>query len=798
MSLRIVNLAAEKSPKAKESNTRDWVSYGDDDNYFEYLIDRYNGSAVNNAIISSVSDQIYGEGLSCTDSNKKPLDHAKMMTIFRADDLKKVAHDLKLLGQGAFNIVWNKGRTQILKAKHIPMQNLRPEKAIEGEIKAYYYSDDWSQYRKERYAPRRIEAFTGAKGEETQIMVIKPYASGYFYFSPVDYAGALQWAEIDEEIGTYHLTNIQNGFAPTMMINFNNGQPTEDEQNHIERKVTQKLEGAKGKKWLISFNDDTTNATTIESLPISEASEQYKFLSEEATRKILIGHKVTSPILFGIKDNTGLGNNAEEIKTASQLWDNTVIRPYQNMILDAINEVLAVNGIVLDTYFKTLQPIEFVDTDGLDADEIEKETGVDQEDVVGIEPDTEVVEEDIEKVDASYNGAQISSAIDIVAKVKEGILNEAQAIVFLVQFLQLPEEVARGFFSGGTEQLLSKIALSKENAKKKKSNTFKTLDDIDTTPTNEMMQEAELGLKLRKEYGRGGLEVGVARARDISNGKNLSIETIKRMYSFFSRHEKATKGGQGYNRGDEGYPSAGKIAWLLWGGDAGFSWASRKVKEIEAVEEDFKKCKKKKCSGGKCSCQNYSKEDEKNDIIVANALIDLGEELNLDEWEVIEDVDAETHEELEAYKFASTGVARPNSKSEQDATIGGYMYKVRYEYYPKKVSKNSREFCRKMVAADKLYRKEDIIAMGDKSVNAGWGLNGADTYSIWEFKGGGGCHHKWRRKTFRSLTKIDTKSPLAPTVSTNEADRQGYRVRNPRNVAIKPKDMPNKGFVNKK
>ena len=152
------------------------------------------------------------------------------------------------------------------------------------------------------------------------------------------------------------------------MINFNNGQPTEDEQNHIERKVTQKLQGAKGKKWLISFNDDTSNATTIESLPISEASEQYKFLSEEATRKILIGHKVTSPILFGIKDNTGLGNNAEEIKTASQLWDNLVIRPYQNMILEAINEVLLVNGIVLDTYFKTLQPIEFVETDGLDAE----------------------------------------------------------------------------------------------------------------------------------------------------------------------------------------------------------------------------------------------------------------------------------------------------------------------------------------------------------------------------------------------------------------------------------------------
>ena len=202
--------------------------------------------------------------------------------------------------------------------------------------------------------------------------------------------------------------------------------------------------------------------------------------------------------------------------------------------------------------------------------------------------------------------------------------------------------------------------------------------------------------------------------------------------------------------------------------------------EVSSTEQAFKddiqrrgkSAKRRNVKTANVLAKTTLKRMRKNDIIVANALIDLGEELSLDEWEVIEEVDAETHEELEAYKFASTGVARPNSKSEQDATIGGYMYKVRYEYYPKKVSANSREFCRKMVAADKLYRKEDILKMDESEVNPGWGLNGAKKYSIWEFKGGGGCHHKWRRKTFRSLTKIDTKSPLAPTVSTNEADRQ--------------------------
>lgn len=575
MSFKVINFSSQVTPKAVESPAKDWVSYGDNNDYFQYLIDRYNGSAVNNAIISSVSDQIFGEGLSATDSNRKPLDFAKMRTIFKAEDLRRVAGDLKLLGQAAFNIVWNKGRTEILKAKHIPMQNLRPEKATEGEIKAWYYSDNWTEIRKERYKPKRVEAFDGSRGEETQIMVIKPYAAGYYYFSPVDYAGALKWAEIDEEIGTYHLTNIQNGFAPSMMVNFNNGLPSEDEQRVIERKVEQKLQGTGGKKFLLSFNDNSSTATTIESLPISEASEQYKFLSEEATKKILVGHKVTSPMLFGIKDSTGLGNNADEIKTASQLWDNTVIKPKQNILLEAINQVLAVNNIVLDTYFKTLQPIEFIDTDGLDAEETEKETGIDM-------------------------------------------------------------------------------------------------------------------------------------------------------------------------------------------------------------------------------CQNFSKEDEKNDTLVASELIGLGEELSEEEWELIGDEDAEEYEALEQYKFVSSGTARPNANSEQDATINGFMYKVRYAYEPLAVSSNSRAFCRKMVNARKLYRKEDIIAMGEKSVNAGWGKGGANTYSIWKYKGGGDCHHKWRRKTFKSVIKVDVKSPLAKTVSTNQADKEGYRVRNTKEVAMKPKDMTNRGFIKKR
>ena len=99
--------------------------------------------------------------------------------------------------------------------------------------------------------------------------------------------------------------------------------------------------------------------------------------------------------------------------------------------------------------------------------------------------------------------------------------------------------------------------------------------EINTRPTDGMVSEAEKGLEWRKEYGRGGTEVGVARARDIKNRKELSFDTVKRMYSFFSRHE-VDKKAEGFRPGEEGYPSAGRIAWALWGGDAGFAF-SRKI-----------------------------------------------------------------------------------------------------------------------------------------------------------------------------------------------------------------------------
>ena len=375
--LRIVNLSTYTSPKIKEVKNKDWVSYGEDNNYFQYLIDRYNGSPTNNAVINGISAMIFGKGLDATDSNKKPEQYAQMISLFNNDCVRKLAYDLKLMGQCAIQVIYSKDRKKIAQLEHMPVETLRAEKAnSEGEIDAYYYYKDWTAI-KINDKPLRIPAF-GTSNESIEILYVKPYRAGFYYYSPVDYQGGLQYAELEEEISNFHLNNILNGMSPSMLINFNNGTPNAEERELIEQRIYQKFSGSSNAgKFILAFNDNAESAASIEPVQLSDAHQQYQFLSEESTKKIMVAHRVVSPMLLGIKDQSGLGNNADELKTATLLMDNTVIRPFQTLLIDAFDQILAFNNISLNLYFKTLQPLEFTDLDNVaDEETREEETGV--------------------------------------------------------------------------------------------------------------------------------------------------------------------------------------------------------------------------------------------------------------------------------------------------------------------------------------------------------------------------------------------------------------------------------------
>lgn len=381
-SIHVVNLSSYTAPKIVENKREDWVEYGEDNDYFSYLIDRYNGSPTNNAAINGIAEMIYGRGLDATDGESKPEAYSEMKELFNKDCVKKVCYDYKMMGQAALQIIYTKDRSKIAQIAHMPIETIRAEKnGGEGEIQAYYYAPDWSEVKKTN-PPKRIPAF-GTSDSPIEILYIQPYRAGFYYYSPVDYQGGLQYAELEEEIANYHISNIQNGLSPSMLINFNNGTPDREQRDAIERAIYEKFSGSSNAgKFILAFNDSKDLAATIEPVILNDAHQQYQFLSDESMKKVMVSHRIVSPMLVGIKDNQGLGNNADELQTASLLMDNTVIRPMQVTILDGFERILDYNDINLDIYFKTLQPLEFTDlTNAVNDSEIEKETGVKKEDV---------------------------------------------------------------------------------------------------------------------------------------------------------------------------------------------------------------------------------------------------------------------------------------------------------------------------------------------------------------------------------------------------------------------------------
>ena len=377
--VHVVNFSSYTTPVVKEVQGKDYVEYGDNNDYFGYLIDRYNGSPTNNAILNSLMDMTFGKGLDATDSAKKPSEYAAMRGLFTKACLQKVVADYVMMGQCSMQVVYSQDHNTIVEVQHIPVETLRAARCNEdGEIEAYYYAKDWEDVKGRRETPVRIPAF-GTSNEGLEILYIKPYRAGFYYYSPVDYQGGLPYAELEEEIANYHINNIQNGLAPSMLINFNNGVPSEEERRSIEQQIATKFSGSSNSgKFILAFNDNKELAATVDPVQLSDAADQYQFLSSEATQKILVSHRIVSPMLLGIKDNTGLGNNADELKTASTLLDNLVIRPKQEIIIDGIDMILAYNDISLNLYFKTLQPLEFTEdvVTPMDMETREEETGV--------------------------------------------------------------------------------------------------------------------------------------------------------------------------------------------------------------------------------------------------------------------------------------------------------------------------------------------------------------------------------------------------------------------------------------
>ena len=479
MALEVIQLGNYQRPEIKESASKEWVLNGDKNSFYQDIIDAYNGSPTNSAIIDSYSQFIYGKGLTSPQKLLRPSDFAFIQGMISKADLRKVCKDFEMFGEASVEVIYKNNKVD--KVVHVAKQRIAPAKANdEGDIDTYFYSYDFSK--ESKYKPKPFPAFGfGSGANRSEIYVFHDYQVGQFYYANPSWVSAIAWAKLEEEISNYCVNHIKKGLSFGHIINMNSGvQESEEAAQLYAQRIKQKLTGSENAgSFFINFNDNKDTAITIEPLEVSNAHEQYNYLSAEAKHQLMTAHRLTSPLLVGIKEGQGFSSNADEITTAFEELMIHVIQPKQEIILDGLMEIAAVNGISIQ--------LEFID---LRSEDLVEEAGMENDAAI------------------SYNGAQISSAIDIFAKVKEGILTKEQAIVFLVQFLNIPANIAKSLF---TDEPAPVTELS---ADKKKDPVLiatplielgeevdsEEWEEVDSVPLTAEMELNEISLSLAKTF----------------------------------------------------------------------------------------------------------------------------------------------------------------------------------------------------------------------------------------------------------------------------------------------------------
>lgn len=627
----------EAVPTTENYNRKGWIEFGKDNLYPNYLIDLYDSCPVHGALSTSIIEMISGKGLEG--------DQALIDSLDLNDILSDTAFDLKLQGGYYWEIIWTIDRTEIAEIRQLEFENTRiafVEDDLGNQIYiGVWYSKDWSKISKKCNTPRFIPKLDGLKKDDEPTQVYRRFGKttkSRVYPKP-DYDKSLTWIITEKQIGIFHMNNLLNGLMPQFMIHFNNGQPDPEEARAIKKNLESQMGAENAGGFVVTFNDSGKESPKIDLFPISDADKQYQFLSDKATEMVMIGHRVTTPLLFGIRSNGGLGSNKDEMQTGFEIFHSQVIEPFQRDITEGLSDVFLEAGI--DTTFTIIanSPVELDNENAMNA------------------------------AATALNGAQIESLVNVILQVSAGVL---------------PVESGKAIVKAGFPSL------------KKRQ-----IEDI-----------------------FGSIVPGTLNPEEVvQSAQKLILAAQKKK------------------------PELTKEAEVLW----------------------------------------------------TEFLSDLGETTNpdwieIDSWEV----DYKEEDADEVKMAVSTGSARPNSQSEQDKTIDGVLYITRYRYSGG-IQDHTRPFCRKMIEAAKLYRKEDVMAMKEKAVNPGWGPRGADTYSVWLYKGGGNCHHVWEKVVYVSAKDlgIDVNSPKAKEIAVSKASAAGYKTRNTPKVAQRPIDMPNQGFLPK-
>jgi hypothetical protein len=378
--LSVMQFAQQDIPVITEDtkSRHQWVPVGilDHDDYFTTIIDAYNTSTTNAACIEGVADMIYGKGLYSKNQAFGPV----LEKLLPQEDLKRVSFDVKLFGNGVIQVYWNDEHTKIVKMYHSPAQHWRAEKIFDTpKVQYYYYCTDWSDHRAQK-TKKKYPAF-GTSNEKMEVLWVKNYSPGKFYYSLPDWIPALQFSFVEAELSNLHINNIENGFLPMVMISLNNGVPAPEERDTIESLLEAKFTGTKNAgRFILTFNDDKDNAPTITPIQIDNLHDKYQYVADYAQDRILVAHRITSPLLLGIRTATvGFSSQSEEMQTAYSILQTMTIIPFQSLLINALTDALRTGGYSdTELYFEQLTPIVIL---AQTAEETDKTVDEVQEDI---------------------------------------------------------------------------------------------------------------------------------------------------------------------------------------------------------------------------------------------------------------------------------------------------------------------------------------------------------------------------------------------------------------------------------
>jgi len=315
-----------------------WVFYGDDNIFPNHLLALYQYSSINRACINAIDYGVKGKNLTVLEGDPGRIAMAnRSETVY--DVFQKCVLDRVLFGGFALNIV-KSNDGGIAEFYHSDFSRLRAGKEDDfGNIDTYFYSIDWKNPTK--YKPLEIPGFNmSPDSAPSQIMYFKRYSPSMSYYPPPDYLGGVTTIQLDIEVKNFHLNNTQNSMMPSMAVIFKNGVPSEEERDIMYRQLETKYSSTNNAgKFFLFYAETPETAPEIVPIPNNASDAWYGNMAPQIEQTILTSHRITSPMILGIKTSGQLGGR-NEMLDAYDLFLETVIKPIQEEIIKGFEKVL--------------------------------------------------------------------------------------------------------------------------------------------------------------------------------------------------------------------------------------------------------------------------------------------------------------------------------------------------------------------------------------------------------------------------------------------------------------------------